>query len=339
MKLRIGLVGLGPEWENRYRLALRVLSDRFTVKAVYDQVAHRARQAAREFECDAADGFRSLAAREDVDALLLLSPQWFGSLPILAACDAQRSVYCAAPLEHDLEEIRRIKERVDHSGVAFVTESIRRFAPAAVRLKELIATRLGPPRLLFCHLRQEASQPNPRRLPADSLTNQSRRSELVELVDWCRFVVGSDPSSVVGALNVCEETGNEDYAMMSLDFSGDRPAGTGPMAQISCGRYVPPGWEEAASFRPPAGLQVACENGIAFVDLPSHLIWFDDAGRHLESLETERPVDEQLLSHFHRAVTSLVRRSSAVDDLYLAAQIVDAARRSHQEGKRIRLHS
>ena len=39
--------------------------------------------------------------------------------------------------------------------------------------------------------------------------------------------------------------------------------------------------EEAISFRPPAELQVVCERGVAFLDLPSTLIWFDCAGRHM----------------------------------------------------------
>jgi len=46
------------------------------------------------------------------------------------------------------------------------------------------------------------------------------------------------------------------------------------------------------------------------VDLPATLVWFDEAGRHQESLDSERPVGEQLLTHFYRAVTSLVRRTS-----------------------------
>ena len=40
------------------------------------------------------------------------------------------------------------------------------------------------------------------------------------------------------------------------------------------------------------------------------LVWFDTAGRHQESLDSERPVGEQLLTHFYRSVTSLVRQGS-----------------------------
>ena len=50
--------------------------------------------------------------------------------------------------------------------------------------------------------------------------------------------------------------------------------------------------------------------GSPSVDLPSNLVWFDEAGRHQESLQADRPVGEQLLSQFHRAVTSLAVRKN-----------------------------
>src|SRR5690606_36618193 len=109
------------------------------------------------------------------------------------------------------------------------------------------------------------------------------------------------------------------------------------LAQISCGNYMAASWTEAISFRPPAALQVACENGIAFVDLPSTVVWFDSAGRHMESLDSERPVGETLLLSFHRQVTSLVRNPSSLQDAYRAISIVSAARTSLLEGRRVPL--
>src|SRR5260221_10225599 len=113
MKLRVGLIGLGEAWENRHRPALRALGDRFEVRAICDQVAHRAEQAAQEFGAAAVDGFRALAMREDIDALLMLAEQWYGSLPILAACDAGKSVYCAVTPQLEPDEALRLKKRVE----------------------------------------------------------------------------------------------------------------------------------------------------------------------------------------------------------------------------------
>ena len=168
MKLRVGLVGLGDVWQTRHAPALRTMSDRFKVHAVCDQVAHRAEQVAAEFNADAVDGYRTLAMREDIDAVLLLSPQWYGALPILAACESGKAVYCAAGLDLELEEAQLVKNRVVESGIAFMAEFPRRHAPATIRLKELIATRLGQPRLrlLPSTLRRPARRALPARSPA-----------------------------------------------------------------------------------------------------------------------------------------------------------------------------
>ncbi len=350
MKLRVGVVGLGGTWENRYRPALRVLSDRFEVRAVYDDVGHRAERTAREFDARPVDGVRALAERTDVDVILQISPTWLGTLPLQAAAQAGKAVYCAADLELPLQAARQLRDQVNESGIAFMSELSRRHAPATVRLKELIATRLGAPRLLFGHFRRPGRRPplgqgdgirpeaKPQRTQSALSEDGHALADLVEYVDWCRYVVGSEPTSVLGILHRNPEgqgDGAEDYQMLSLDFSAWGQTGTGPLAQISCGRYMMADWEEAVTFRPPAGLQVSCEKGVAFVDLPAKVIWFDDAGRHQESLDSERPLGEQLLLRFYRSVTSLVRQASCLDDICRALEILAQAHQSHQTGQRM----
>lgn len=333
MRIRVGLIGLGRNWETRHRLALRALSDRFEVRAVCDQVSHRAATAAREFQAEAVDGFRSLVTRGDIDAVLMLGAQWYGPLPIFAACEAGKDVYWAGALELLPDEIQQVRQCVEQSGVAFVAELPRRLAPATIRLKELIATRLGAPRLLFCHHRFAAQPAATNHAGATAHCDATR--DLVELVDWCRYVVGSEPHSVLGMHHAAPNGPVPDYEMLSLDFSAAGALCAGAVAQISASRYLSLHWPEAITFRPPAALQVACENGVAFVDLPATLIWFDSAGRHMESLDAERPIDEQLLLRFHRAVTSLVQNVASLNEAFSALAIVQQARASHNNGQRI----
>jgi len=335
MKLRVGLIGLGDTWQQRHARALRTLADQFEVRAVCDQVAQRAELAAAEFSASAVDGYHALVEREDVDALLILSPQWFGALPILAACRSGKAIYCAAGLDLGPEEALAVKQRVEASGIIFMVELPRRHAPATVRLKELIATRLGRPRLLFCHRRCIETAHN--HLSGCSRAHSAVR-DLIELVDWCGYIVDRPPRWVYGLMYPGDvASGEEDYQMMSLDFSPPEQPGNGPIAQISCGRYIPPRWHEALTYRPLAGLQVSCENGVAFVDLPSTLVWFDEAGRHQESLESERPVGEQLLARFHRAVAGGGQKTCDLEDAYRSLTIVQQARQSHREGRRLEL--
>ena len=352
MKLRIGLIELGDAWQTRHRPALRMLHDRFDVRAVFSTVTKLAENSAGEFQADAMDGYRLLVARRDVDAVMILGGSWLGWLPMLAACDAGKAIYWAGDLDFDSRGDTDVRGAIEASGVAFMTEFPRRLAPATLRLKELIATQLGPPRLVFCHLRMQQSAVCSRANNGDPA-----RRELVELIDWCRYVVGREPASVSSSGHCTEPSPRPlqstprrsrsyntraasptplDYRSLTLQFAATDllpPV----IAQISCGSYIPPDWHEAAGFRPPSGMQIRCERGVAFIDLPANLVWFDDGGRHLESLETELPVGEQLLTQFHRSVTSLVRNMSDLDDAYRAAAILAAAQQSDAEGQRIDL--
>ncbi|NND99439.1 MAG: Gfo/Idh/MocA family oxidoreductase [Pirellulaceae bacterium] len=329
MKLRIGLIGLGDAWQTRHRPALRMLEDRFDVRAVFSTISKLAENSAAEFQADPVDGYRELVARNDIDAVMILERSWLGWLPVIAACEAGKAIYWAGDLDFDPDQDCEVRERIEKSGVAFMAEFPRRFAPATLRLKELIATRLGPPRLIFCHRRLQIPDHSTAR--TDNAFNLVEQ-ELVELVDWCRYVVHREPSQV--ACTVHPNNGSADYQCLSLQF--DEQGELAPVTtQISCGNYIPQSWSEAANFRPPAAMQICCERGVAFIDLPATITWFDDAGRHLESLESESPVGEQLMTQFYRAVTSLVRNLGDLNDAYRAAQILAAARKSAADGRSI----
>lgn len=331
MKLRIGLIGLGDAWQSRHRPALRVLQDRFDVRAVYSPVAKLAENAANEFQADAVDGYRALVGRCDIDAVIVLKRSWMHWLPVLAAADAGKAIYWAGDFDFNPDIDDPIRMAIDQSGVAFVVEFPRRYAPATLRLKELIATCLGAPKLLFCRRRMKQTEDRLKPNGDDQCASQLSQ-DLIELIDWCRYVVGREPASVTSGGQVA--SGSTDYQSFSLEFpaAGELPRVS---AQLSCGNYIQSSWQEAIGFRPPSAMEICCERGVAFLDLPSTLVWFDDAGRHVESLETEMPVGEQLLTHFHRSVTSLVRNSSELNDAYRAAAILSAANRSESTGQRI----
>lgn len=343
MKLRVGLVGLGDQWKTRHLPALRALSDRFEVRAVCCEVAEKSRLVANEFKCASLDGFRAMVERDDIDAVLALSPEWYGFLPILAACESGKAVYSSAALDVSPSQALEIRRRIENSGVAFMAELPRRHAAATIRLKELIATRLGKPRLLFCH----------ERMPKESQSDALRRGEycplvwrhMMEQVDWCRYLVDADPVSVISAIHEQHDEHTDlFYQMISLDFpaypteNNGACGGASPQAQISVGHYIPQHWVDALSYKRPASIQVCCERGMAFIDLPSSLTWFDEGGQHTESLDSERSVGEQMLDRFYRAVTSLIRKTTDPEDAYRAMKVVVSAHESAKTGKRVFLN-
>lgn len=326
MKLRLGVVGVGRAWESRHLPALRALADRLEIRAVCDPVQHRAEFAARQLGAAVHDGYRVLIGREDVDAIMLLSAGFYGATPIHAACESGKAVYCAAALDLSDTEATELKQLVEQSGIAFMAEFPCRWSPATLRLKELIATRLGQPKLLFLNRR--------RTVPKNNDVGDRCLRDLVELVDWCRYVTDSDPESLI-ATSHGSGPEHHDYFSVSLDFPPQGDSSIRPLAVINCGDYVPDAMRESLAYRRPADLKVVCENGIAFVDLPNTVAWFDDAGQHLETLDHERPVGEHLLITFQRAVESLVLVSSSLADAHRAILIANQARISCETGQRV----
>ena len=269
MKLRIGVIGQRRDWQSRYLPTLRSMRDRFQVIGVYHSVSVLADAAARDFDAERCDSFRAIAQNPSLDAVLVLEDDWYQLMPLLAACDYGKGVFCGSELNLDFGTAHSIRDRIQASGIAFMTEFPRRFAPATLRLKELIATRLGRPRLLFCHRRLACETKEVRN--SRSLDARSER-ELIELVDWCNYIVGDAPSWVQ-AIRHCtpHSTQSSDYQVLSLGFGSPETDTKGILAQISCGAYIPEVWHEAIAYRPPAAIQVCCEKGVAFVDLPSTL--------------------------------------------------------------------
>ena len=332
MKIRVGLIGLGDQWVTRHRPALAALSDRFEVRAICCEVAERSKSVADEFGAVPVDGFRAMIERNDIDAVLALAPDWVGPLPLIAASEAGKAVYSCTALDILPGQAVEIRKRIDASGVAFMAEFPRRYSPATIRLKELIATRLGQPHLLFCH----------DRMPVESQSNRLRRGDycplvwrhMMEQVDWCRYIVGAEPVSVVSSVYDSPGDRQSFYQSVSLEFPTSN-SGITPLVQLSLGHYIPQRWPDALAYRRPASLQICCDNGMAFLDLPNSLTWFDDAGQHSESLELERPVGEQMLSQFYRSITSLVRNQSGLIDAYRAMKVVLASNASAESGQRV----
>ncbi|GIW97597.1 MAG: hypothetical protein KatS3mg111_0930 [Pirellulaceae bacterium] len=350
MKLRLGLVGLSREWTNRHLPALRLLQDRFEVRGVYTSIPSRAEAVVREFHAQRFEGLHALIKDPRIDAVLVLEESWWGTLPIRVACAYGKAVYCGADVHIEPDVAALLRAEIGQSGIAFMAEFPRRYAPATLRLKELIATRLGAPTMLFCHRRLAVDPaaigngPSSGHHRAEAITRRLDR-EIMELIDWCCFVSGTRPRSIQAVEHpIMERQATSpqplpptDYFALSLDLSAEGAPHCSTIAQISCGSYIPSQWEEAIAYRPPAALQVRCEKGIVFLDLPSSLVWFDEAGRHQESLESELSIGQQLLTMFHRSITSLVRKTSDLDDVFYALLAMQTARQSIAEGRRLAL--
>ncbi len=335
VRLRVGVIGLGRLWEARHKPALLRLRDQFQVTAVYDQVLRRAEIEAAQLGCVAVEGITALIERSDVDVIYLLTPQWFGWHPIEIACANHKPVYCALPLVGDLDELEAIAGLIQASGIPFMPEFARRFYPATLRLRELLATSLGAPRLilgqnrLFGYDRYGQPGPTTQMAPAPLMIDPGSY-----LLDWCCFLLQAEPKSVQGFAGVTlpqavEPSTGSDFESFVAEFHD------GTLVQIAFSRYHRAVWGEASRFLPQPGFQIFAERGAAWLELPERIQWSDSRGTHEERLPLEPTVGEVLSDQFHRLVRGDQSLAPTIDDALSVARRVSDLRLSQREGRKI----
>ena len=335
LRLRVGVVGLGRLWEARHKPALARLADRFRVVAVYDQVARRAEIEAAGLRCAACRGIAALVERPDVDIVYLLTPQWFGLHPARLAAEAGKPIYSALPVAGEPETLEELAPILKAKGTPFIPELARRFYPATLRLRELLATRLGPPRLvvglnrLYGFDRYGPPGPTTQLTPAPLAIDPGSY-----LLDWCRCVFGSEPTAIQGFGGSVIPGGEgglgPDFESISAEFA------EGALAQIALGRYHRSPWGDASRFLPQPGFQVFAERGAAWLEMPDRIQWTDSEGVHEERLPAEPTVGEVLNDHVHRRLRGDQSLAPTIDDALTISRLVADLQRSRREGRVVR---
>jgi predicted dehydrogenase len=308
------------------------MHDRFRVLAVYDQTQKRAEIEAQRLGCAASGGLRALIEHPDVDVVYILSPQWFGLHALHLACEARKPIYCGLPLSGDRAELTTLARRVKELGIPFMPEFARRCYPATLRLKELLATKLGRPRLILGHSRlfgfDRYAVPGPATqiAPAPLLMDPGSY-----LLDWCLFLFQSSPRSVGGTqARVVPPGPGEDTGPDFESFVATFPDGA--TAQIAYGRFDRARWGEATRFLPPPGFQVFAERGAAWLEMPDRIQWWDASGTNEERLPLEPTVGDVLNDQFFRLVHKGQSMAPTIDDALEIARLVEDLDRSHREG-------
>lgn len=320
-QIRLGIIGLGKLWETRHRPALERMRDRFRVVTVYDQVLERARRTATQMRCRHTESLASLVEPNTIDAICLLAPQWFGTYPVELAASAKLPVYCSIPIVQ-IKDAEKIQNLVTHHGLRFLPEMARRHYPATRRLKELIATRLGPVRMILGQTRvadfDRYGQPGP---GSQNAPVSLKEDPIYYLLDWARHVVGDDPVSIIQAESAIapqpdSASSDCDFHTMILRFPN------GAVAQITCYRHQQSVWGDANRVPPGPGYQIFSERGMAFLEMPDLIRWNDSTGYHEERLPMSPSLGEILNDQFHELVQGLNPQCPTIEDVMAAARML-----------------
>ncbi|MGC1275427.1 MAG: hypothetical protein WBC44_17100 [Planctomycetaceae bacterium] len=320
----VGVIGLSPAWETRYRPALKSLRNRIVVRAVYDSVLSRAEQAAAELGAIPVAGMQALARRDDLKALLVFDTGWCGPGAIRLLCRAGRPIFIGGSFAADEATLDRLADAAVGCGTMVMPALDSRYTPSTFRLRELMATRLGRP------LQIEIDAECPARSTNGHSTAEGPWEDFVaRLADWCCYVVPTPPAGVQAAA-----TDSGAPETIQLTFARPRIGGEFPLADI---RLRSTSSFAAADVVVPR-YRVRCERGEATLDAVDRITWRTDSEQGDESLAADRSAVQVMLDHFCRRVVGGLIPVADLDDVRRSHALVRAVAQSHRIGSPVRLN-
>ena len=133
--VRYGIVGTGYFGAEMGR-SLAALPGAL-VAAVYDP--ENARPVAQELGARVSDGIEELCRADDVDVVVVASPNGAHLEPVLAAAQAGKHVFCEKPIALSYQDCADMVEATGRAGVLFMAGHVTNFMAGVRHTKRLIA--------------------------------------------------------------------------------------------------------------------------------------------------------------------------------------------------------
>jgi myo-inositol 2-dehydrogenase / D-chiro-inositol 1-dehydrogenase len=157
-----------------------------------------------------------------IQGVVIASPTDSHARLITAAAEAGKAIFCEKPIDRDLPATDQALDVVRRTGVPLQMGFQRRYDPAHVRSRQLVATgALG--QVLFVHSHTRDPEPPPATYSAAA--GGVFRDTLVHDFDALRWITGDEIVEVTARANVTAETGytaagTPDVASLTVRFAG-----------------------------------------------------------------------------------------------------------------------
>jgi len=333
MTLRIGIVGAGNIFERGYLPAL-LETDAVRITAVTDLDPDRTAAAvARLPDATPEPSAASLAARDDVDAVLVLTPTDTHADLAIIALEAGRHVLCEKPMARSVADAARMADAAAHAGLRLMIGHTRRFDERWTTMYEAVrAGRVGDPVYLFRSEHAFNGAPAGAWPWLDERGGGALWDVGIHVADLFHWFLGEPPvtafTKLLRARPEAAEGRGSDAAVVTFDFGPARHA------VLSVSWIHPPGW---GPFY--ATTEVVGTGGKLLADDRDAHMTTVVAGTALEVprysplLSATATAFRRELEHFATAVETGEPFRIEPNDALVAVRMIDAAERSARSGR------
>lgn len=178
---------------------------------------------AKELNCDRETDLDALCAREDVDAVIVATPNYLHKEPVLAAARHHKNVFCEKPIALSYQDCDEMVRACQQNGVIFMAGHVMNFFRGVRTAKQMIADgRIG--KVLYCHAARNGWEP-----PQPSISWKKMREKSgghlyhhIHELDCIQFIMGPAKEITMVGGNVAhkgEQFGDEDDMLfLTLEF-------------------------------------------------------------------------------------------------------------------------
>ncbi len=204
----------------------RIMSKQEGAKIVAVHDPENGETIAKEYGCDLETDLDAICSREDVDAVIVATPNYLHKEPVLTAARHGKNVFCEKPIALCYADCDEMVTACEKAGVIFMAGHVMNFFRSVHHAKELISEgRIG--KVLYCH-----SARNGWEEPQPSISWKKIRSKSgghlyhhIHEMDCIQFIMGPATAVTMTGGNVAHtgpQFGDEDDMLfLSLEFGNN----------------------------------------------------------------------------------------------------------------------
>lgn len=224
-QVKYGIVGTGYFGAELARIIHGI--EGAVVVAVYDPV--NSKDIARELNCAVEKSVASLCKREDIEAIIVASPNAYHKEPVLQAARQKKHVFCEKPIALSYTDCAQMIEATNENNVIFMAGHVMNFMDGVRKAKKLIQDGIIGD-VIFCHAERTGWEE-----PQEHVSWKKKREisgghlyHHIHELDFIQFIMGPAVRVNMVGGNVAHHGDNygdeDDLLLITLEFNDNKYA-------------------------------------------------------------------------------------------------------------------